>query len=62
MMMVVVVPVALLVVHRAIRRTVAAGRTAQFVYPVKVCELITHIKRFAGTKQLVRDFGLVPIC
>ena len=31
----------------------------EFVYTVKVCELITHIKRFAGTKILVRDFGLV---
>jgi uncharacterized protein YecE (DUF72 family) len=30
-----------------------------FVYTVKVCELITHIKRFAGTKTLVRDFGLI---
>ena len=54
--------VVLLVIYHAVRRTVTAGRTAQFVYPVKVCELITHIKRFAGTKQLVRDFGLVPIC
>jgi len=35
-----------------------AGRR-QFVYTVKVCELITHIKRFKGTKTLVRDFGLV---
>jgi len=35
-----------------------AGRR-QFVYTVKVCELITHIKRFAGTKTLVRDFGLI---
>jgi uncharacterized protein YecE (DUF72 family) len=35
-----------------------AGRH-QFVYTVKVCELITHIKRFAGTKTLVRDFGLI---
>jgi uncharacterized protein YecE (DUF72 family) len=26
---------------------------------VKVCELITHIKRFVGTKTLVRDFGLI---
>jgi uncharacterized protein YecE (DUF72 family) len=26
---------------------------------VKVCELITHVKRLAGTKQLVRDFGLI---
>jgi uncharacterized protein YecE (DUF72 family) len=35
-----------------------AGRR-QFVYTVKVCELITHIKRFAGTKNLVKDFGLI---
>jgi uncharacterized protein YecE (DUF72 family) len=31
----------------------------RFVYTVKVCELITHIKRFAGTATLVRDFGLI---
>ena len=29
----------------------------KFVYTVKVCELITHIKRFKGTKTLVKDFG-----
>lgn len=28
-----------------------------FIYTVKVCELITHVKRFSGTKTLVRDFG-----
>jgi uncharacterized protein YecE (DUF72 family) len=33
-----------------------AGRR-QFVYTVKVSELITHVKRFTGTKTLVRDFG-----
>src|SRR5581483_6032957 len=33
-----------------------AGRK-RFVYTVKVCELITHVKRFQGTKTLVRDFG-----
>ena len=31
----------------------------RFVYTVKVCELITHIKRFKGTKVLVQDFGLI---
>jgi uncharacterized protein YecE (DUF72 family) len=31
----------------------------RFVYTVKVCELITHIKRFKGTKTLVRDFGTI---
>jgi uncharacterized protein YecE (DUF72 family) len=30
-----------------------------FVYTVKVCELITHIKRFKGTKTLVKDFGMI---
>ncbi len=35
-----------------------AGRR-EFVYTVKVCDLITHVKRFAGTKELVRDFGLI---
>jgi uncharacterized protein YecE (DUF72 family) len=33
-----------------------AGRRS-FVYTVKVSELITHIKRFTGTRTLVRDFG-----
>jgi uncharacterized protein YecE (DUF72 family) len=31
----------------------------KFVYTVKVCELITHIKRFRGTKTLVKDFGMI---
>jgi uncharacterized protein YecE (DUF72 family) len=35
-----------------------AGRR-KFVYTVKVCELITHIKRFVGTKTLVQDFGMI---
>ena len=30
-----------------------------FVYTVKVCELITHVKRFEGTKTLVKDFGMI---
>ena len=29
----------------------------RFVYTVKVSELITHVKRFTGTKMLIRDFG-----
>ncbi len=29
----------------------------KFVYTVKVSELITHVKRFTGTRTLVRDFG-----
>lgn len=35
-----------------------AGRK-KFIYTVKVCELITHVKRFKGTEQLVADFGLI---
>jgi uncharacterized protein YecE (DUF72 family) len=30
-----------------------------FVYTVKVCELITHVKKFRGTKVLIRDFGFI---
>ena len=46
--------------------TVATVRTwlnqsvgKNFVYTVKVCELITHVKRFVGTKRLVEDFGYI---
>ena len=31
------------------------GRS-RFIYTVKVCELITHVKRFIGTKGLIEDF------
>jgi uncharacterized protein YecE (DUF72 family) len=34
-------------------------RTRDFVYTVKACELITHIKRFKGTKTLIKDFGMI---
>jgi uncharacterized protein YecE (DUF72 family) len=34
----------------------ATGQT-EVVYTVKVCEHITHIKRFKRTKTLVKDFG-----
>ncbi len=30
-----------------------------FVYSVKVCEIITHTRRFANTAQLVQDFGFI---
>lgn len=36
-----------------------AANLKQFVYTVKVCEHITHVKKFAGTKNLVRDFGVI---
>ena len=31
----------------------------KFVYTVKACELITHVKRFRGTKTLIMDFGMI---
>jgi uncharacterized protein YecE (DUF72 family) len=40
-------------VHSWVRQ---AGRR-RFVYTVKVSELITHVRRFTGTKTLVKDFG-----
>jgi uncharacterized protein YecE (DUF72 family) len=36
-----------------------AASRRKFVYSVKVCELVTHIKRFARTSSLVKDFGVV---
>lgn len=35
-----------------------AGRK-KFLYTVKVCELITHTKKFTGTKDLVKDFTYI---
>ena len=35
-----------------------AGRR-KFIYSIKVCELITHTRRFARCKMLIRDFGLI---
>jgi hypothetical protein len=34
-------------------------RQQDFVYTVKVCELITHVEKFKGTKTLIRDFGII---
>jgi len=36
-----------------------AEHSEHFVYTVKVSELITHVKQFEGTKELVRDFGYI---
>jgi uncharacterized protein YecE (DUF72 family) len=41
----------------AVRTWVRQAGRRKFVYTVKVSELITHVKRFTGTKTLVRDFG-----
>lgn len=35
-----------------------AGR-GSFIYTVKVCEMITHVKQFKGTRTLVQDFGFI---
>lgn len=35
------------------------AKEKDFVYTVKVSELITHVKRFNGTKTLIRDFGFI---
>ncbi len=32
---------------------------ADFIYTIKVCELITHVKRFEDTGTLIRDFGYI---
>lgn len=32
---------------------------SDFVYTIKVCELITHIKRFEDTQTLIRDFYFI---
>lgn len=31
----------------------------RFFYSVKVCDLITHVKRFTGVARLVQDFGYI---
>lgn len=31
----------------------------RFIYTVKVCELITHVKRFTGTEELIKDFSYI---
>lgn len=36
-----------------------AADSEGFVYTVKVSELITHVKRFEGTQEMVRDFGYI---
>ena len=35
------------------------AKNGKFIYTVKVCELITHVKRFSRTHTLVKDFGFI---
>lgn len=43
----------------AVNTWLRQAESKPFIYTVKVCELITHIKRFKDTKELVRDFGYI---
>lgn len=43
----------------AVKRWMQQIGQRKFVYTVKACELITHVKRFQGTKTLIRDFGYI---
>lgn len=42
--------------HNGVKAWLSQAGEDPFLYTVKVCELITHVKRFKGTKTLVRDF------
>jgi uncharacterized protein YecE (DUF72 family) len=42
-----------------VRTWIRQAGKRKFVYSVKVSELITHVKRFKGTKTLIKDFGLI---
>ncbi len=35
------------------------AKTNHFVYTIKVSELITHIKKFVGTQELIKDFDII---
>jgi uncharacterized protein YecE (DUF72 family) len=35
------------------------AKDKNFIYTIKVCELITHVKRFSRTRILVKDFGFI---
>ncbi|MCE3255746.1 MAG: hypothetical protein K0R25_1240 [Rickettsiaceae bacterium] len=42
-----------------VKTWIRQAKESDFIYTVKVCELITHIKRFKKVKTLVKDFGLI---
>ena len=42
-----------------VKSWVRQSQGKNFIYTVKVCELITHIKNFTGTKTLIKDFGYI---
>lgn len=42
-----------------VKTWVRQARMRNFICTLKVCELITHIKRFSRTQTLVKDFGFI---
>lgn len=43
----------------AVKSWIRQSQNQPLVYTVKVCELITHTKRFFVTKELIKDFGWI---
>jgi uncharacterized protein YecE (DUF72 family) len=43
----------------AVQNWIKQVKRRKFVYTVKVSELITHVKRFDGTEDLIQDFGYI---
>lgn len=44
---------------KAVQDWLRQVKTTDFIYTVKVCELITHVKRMSRTRALVADFGFI---
>ena len=45
--------------HTTVKTWVKQAADRDFIYTIKVCELITHVRTFKHTKVLIRDFGLI---
>ena len=43
----------------AVKAWIRQTQNRPLIYTVKVCVLITHVKRFIGTKELIKDFGWI---
>lgn len=43
----------------AVKAWVKQAGSREFVYTVKACELITHVKQFSRTRILIKDFGYI---
>lgn len=42
-----------------VKSWIRQAKRKDFIYTIKVSELITHTKSFTGTKELVKDFGYI---